>query len=80
MKVEFVVEAQTNKAAIMDVLNSNVRLVYISPESLLLNQWYRNILITPTYQLKLRALVIDPHCVKFWQVAIVHFQGMHIYV
>jgi len=78
LKVEFVGEAET---AIMDVLNGNVQLVYISPESLLLNRRYRNMLITPTYQQKLRVLVIDEaHCVKFWQVTIVCFQSMHIYV
>jgi len=50
----------------MNVLNGNVQLVYISPESLLLNRQYRSMLITPTYQQKLKALVVDKaHRVKF---------------
>ena len=67
LKVEFVGEAQTDENATMDVLNGDVQLVYISPESLLLNRRYRNMLTTPTYQQKLKALVVDEaHCVKFW--------------
>ena len=65
--VEFVGEAQTDEAATMNVLNGNVQLVYISPESLLLNRRYLSMLITPTYQQKLKALVVDEaHCVKLW--------------
>ena len=65
--VEFVGEAQTDEAATTNVLNGNVQLVYISPESLLLNRRYHSMLITPTYQQKLKALVVDEaHCVKFW--------------
>ena len=67
LKVEFVGEAQTDEIATMDVLNGNIQLVYISPESLLLNRRYRSMLITPTYQQRLKALVVDEaHCVKFW--------------
>jgi len=40
LKVEFVGEAQTDESAIINVLNGDIQLVYISPESLLLNRWY----------------------------------------
>ena len=36
LKVEFVGEAQTDEDAIINVLNGDIQLVYISPESLLL--------------------------------------------
>ena len=59
MKVEFVDESQTDKNATMYVLNGDVQLVYISPEFLMLNWRYCNMLTTPTYQQKFKALVID---------------------
>jgi len=52
--VEFVGEAQTDEAATINVLNGSVQLVYISPESLLLNRRYRSMLITPTISKNLR--------------------------
>ena len=67
LKVEFIGEAQTDENAIMNVLNGDIQLVCISPESLLLNQRYRSMLTTKSYQEKLKALVVDEaHCVKFW--------------
>jgi len=67
LKIEFIGEAQTDENATADVLNGDVQLVYISPESLLLNRRYRSMLATPTYQQKLKALIVDEiHCVKFW--------------
>jgi len=58
MKVEFVGEAQTDKNATMDVLNRDVQLVHISPESLLLNWRYCSMLTIPMYQQKLKALLL----------------------
>lgn len=67
LKVEFLGEAQENDDAIMMVLNGDVQLVYISPESLLLNRRYRSMLTTTPYQERLKALVVDEaHCVKLW--------------
>ena len=41
--------------------------VYISPESLICNPMFRNMLLSPVYKEKLVALVIDEaHCVKTW--------------
>ena len=67
LKVEFVGEAQTEENATTAVLNGDIQLVYISPESLLLNRKYRRMLTTTLYQENLRAFVVDEaHCVKFW--------------
>lgn len=64
---EFVGEDQTNKGVISSILKGNVQLVYISPESLVCNPFYRNMLLAPVYKEKLVALVIDEaHCVKSW--------------
>ena len=47
------------------VLNSDVQLYYISPESLIMNKTDRSMLLPPQYQQNLVALVIDEaHCVK----------------
>ena len=64
---DFVGEMQTDQAVIKRVLNGNIQLVYISPEALLLNPMYRNMLLTKVYKEHLVALVIDEaHCVKTW--------------
>ena len=63
----FVGEDQTNKGVISSILKGNVQLVYISPESLVCNPFYRNMLLSPVYKEKLIGLVIDEaHCVKSW--------------
>lgn len=67
ISVEFVGEAQDSDAAIAAVLNGQIQLVYISPESLLKNCCFRRMLISDHYSKNLRALVIDEaHCVKLW--------------
>jgi len=67
LKVEFLGEAQEDDDAIGKVLNGDIQLVYISPESLLLNRRYRGMLTTAPYQEKLKALVVDEaYCVKLW--------------
>ena len=64
---EFVGDAQTNERALEAVLNGQVQLVYISPESLLNNHRYRSMLKSRAYQERMIALAIDEaHCVKFW--------------
>ena len=67
LRVEFLGEAQEDDDAITRVLNGDIQLVYISPESLLLNRQYRGMLTTVPYQERLKALVVDEaHCVKLW--------------
>ena len=64
---KFVGEAKTDKNVIKEVLEGRVQLLYITPESIILNRLYRNMLLSPVYKEKLAALVIDEaHCVKFW--------------
>lgn len=64
---EFVGEAQTDHQAASRVVNGKVQLVLISPESLLNNCMYRNMLLNQHYKDKLVALVIDEaHCIKLW--------------
>ena len=49
------------------VLSGSVQLVYISPESLICNPIYRNMILSPIYQEKMVAFVIDEaHCVETW--------------
>ena len=65
--VEFVGEAQEDEKAIEKIINGQVQLVYISPENLVENRLYRNMLRSTVYQEKMIALVVDEaHCVKFW--------------
>ena len=67
INVEFVGEAQEDEKAIEAVLNGKVQLVYISPENLLENRRYRNMLRSTVYQEKMIGLVVDEaHCIKFW--------------
>ena len=66
---EFVGEDQVDKNVISQVIRGEVQLVFISPESLVCNPLFRNMLLSSTYKEKLVALVIDEaHCVKLWYV------------
>lgn len=54
-----------------DVCDSVYQLVYISPEALLTNDTWREMLLSPVYQENLVAVVVDEaHCVKKWLVFI----------
>lgn len=67
ISVEFVGEAQCDEGAVTAVVNGQVQLVYISPESLLNNGQFRNMLLGDRYQQKLVALTVDEaHCVQLW--------------
>ena len=64
---EFIGEAQPDKGVKEKVINGEVQLVYITPESMIETSRYRDMLLSPPYQEKLVALVIDEaHCVKTW--------------
>ena len=53
------------------VLSGNVQLLYISPETLLTNREWRDVLESPLVQENLVALVVDEaHCVKKWLVSL----------
>ena len=63
---EFVGEGQS-RLQLEKVDAGLCQLVYISPESLLYNQHWRELLRTTVYQRNLVALVVDEaHCVKKW--------------
>lgn len=67
IQAEFVGRGQEDTAAISAVVNGDIQLVYVSPESLLCNSKFRNMLLSDKYKKNLRALVIDEaHCIKLW--------------
>ena len=65
--VELIGEAQADHAVVDKVLNGKVQLLYISPENILENKKYRDMLFTQAYMTNLVAVVVDEaHCVKTW--------------
>ena len=65
--VEFIGESQTDRGVLDRVLKGEVQLVYISPEKIIDNYKYRDMLLTPAYMAKLAAVIVDEaHCVKTW--------------
>ena len=67
LATEFVGEAQQDHSAIARVKEGQVQLMYISPESLLTNHLWRELLRSDVYRENLVAFVVDEaHCVKQW--------------
>lgn len=67
IKSGFVGELQKNQAVQQKVLNGLLDLVYISPENIINNPRYRNMLQTSNYRERLIAFAVDEaHCVKTW--------------
>ncbi len=67
LRTDFVGEVQTDEDAEKRVLKGESQLVYISPENLINNPRYRNMLLRQVYKENLVALVIDEaHCVQTW--------------
>ena len=67
IKAEYVGKAQEDARAISTVLRGEAQLLFISPESILMNIKYRNMLLSKSYKENLVALVIDEaQCVKTW--------------
>lgn len=67
ISTEFVGEAQTEKSVVKRVLNGDVQLVYVTPENIVENPIYRNMLASKAYVKKLVALIVDEaHCIKMW--------------
>lgn len=56
---EFVGEEQSDDSAIEKVLCGAVQLLYISPESLVCNPIFLNMILSPVYKEKMIALVMD---------------------
>lgn len=64
---EFVGAEQIDPMVKSKVLNAEVQLVFNTPESIIENKTYRNMLLSPPYQERLVGLVVDEaHCVKLW--------------
>ena len=67
LDVEFICEMQADKLCKKRVLEGKVQLVHITPESIIENRMFREMLLSPTYQENLVALAVDEaHCVKSW--------------
>ena len=63
----FVGEQQKDWSQRRAVLDGNVEMVFTSPENLIFNKSYRDMLRTDIYKKRLVALIIDEaHCVKTW--------------
>jgi len=64
---EFVREVQTDPRIKLRVLRGNVQLLFISPENLLCNVAYWNMILTEQYKKSLVCVAVDEaHCVKTW--------------
>jgi len=67
LATDFVGEAQMDSEATKRVLSGLAQLVFISPENIITNSCYRNMLMTARYRDKLVALAVDEaHCVRKW--------------
>ena len=67
LTVEFVGEAQEDRDAVRRVIAGKVQLVYLSPEAILNNSVYRQMLLSEVYKKKLVAIAVDKaHCIKTW--------------
>ena len=67
LNAEYVGEAQTDTTVKERVVKGEVQLVFITPENLITNKTFREMLLSPPYQKSLVALVVDEaHCVKTW--------------
>ena len=68
ISTEFVAE-HSDPNSVKRVLNGQVQLAYISPESKVVNAKYRSMLLSPIYKKNLMAFVVDEvHCIKAWYV------------
>ena len=67
ISTEFVGELQADEEAVARVLRGEVQLVFISPENIICNPKFRNMLLSERYRDYLVAFVVDEaHCVKTW--------------
>ena len=67
IKTEFVGECQKDPAVVEKVLKGEVQLIYISPESIVFNSRYRDMLRSPKFTEKLIGIAVDEaHCIKTW--------------
>ena len=73
LSAEFLGEAQTDRAAWQNVIDGKVQLVYVSPETIILNSGYRHVLQSAVYKENLIGIAVDEaHCVKSWWVYLLY--------
>ena len=69
ISADYVGESQNDRLAMQRVISGEAQLVYISPEAIINNPKYRQMLSSPVYKEKLVAVAIDEaHLVKEWLV------------
>ena len=62
-------ECIEDNQVVADVLNVKIQLVFISPESIVANSRYWQMLTSNSYQEKLVAVAVgEAHCIKTWLV------------
>lgn len=67
MSADYVGEAQKDRQAIERVISGEAQLVFISPEAIMNNPRYRQMLLSSAYKEKLVAVAVDKaHLVKEW--------------
>ena len=67
IRAEYVGESQVDHTARTRVLRGEIELVFISPESMICNPHYRNMLLSNVYKKNLIGVAVDEaHCVKTW--------------
>ena len=76
LSTEFVGEAQKSREVVAKVPNGDVQLVFISPENLISNKSYRNMLLSEKYLVGL--IVDEAHCVKTWLLNYYNFLIIHM--
>ena len=65
LNTEYIGIAQDDSEVVRRVLSGDIQLLFISPESILNNKRFQNMLLSQHYKEKLVAVVVDEaHCVK----------------
>ena len=67
LETEFIGAAQTSVEKRDRVMRGEIQLVFVTPETIIGNARFRNMLLSPTYREKLICVAVDEaHCVKLW--------------
>ena len=67
LKYKFLGDLLTDEGSYGRIVNGKYQLVILSPENLFYNSSLRDMLLSPTYQDRLVAFVVDEaHCIKTW--------------
>lgn len=67
LKAEYISSTQTSVEIKRKVLTGEVQLVFVTPETIIENPTYRNMLLSSIYRKKLVCVAVDEaHCMKVW--------------